>query len=749
MIIIKTKLAIGSLLHDIGKVAYRTGSNTNHSDLGYYFLKGFTKDYDILNCVKYHHSSNIKSASALKPDDICYITYIADNIASFVDRRKDVDSTSEGYVRDASLDSTFNQIKNCKIKTSYELRSSLNSPNTPTENSKTYDSQVYDFIFNKFSDILKSISLTPEYIHSLIELSKQVLSYVPSSTDVSQLKDISLYAHVKLTTAFALCIYDYLQANNESNYKKVLFNGAKNFYDKPVFIYYTGKLNGLTDFIYKLDKSKSKTLKTLAMRSFYSDFLTDYVADEILNRLALNRCNLLSSGGGTFALLLPNTIDTKNIIAKIERELRSYLIKNFGTSISYSSVREYCSANLFKNENNSFVNMLSNLSSKLKGFSIEYSIDDIISLNSRKLSQDEPVCADCKSVYNIIFNNKGIAKCHICSELDNIDYNTISDNFITIIEDNGLCVELPFGKGFVIDTNDSLNNRNSYVRTYGSGIASNCYPNNWFNNRVSDFSKNSKLGVLLLNVDGLKEFLSYSINEDVATISRYTELSDKLAKFFKYDIIYLLKHSNFFTDNYNTARDILVINSNSSELVAIGPWDDLLGFAIDVNDEFGKYTNHTLTISGSLVYFTSNVYTSVNMANNYLKKSKLFKGKGTISIFDDSFNFDWFTLKKDIITNIFKPIETNTISHQLLTNSSLRSILASLNASSEIYSIPKILYLIARKKPLCSEPDYEKKLKIYNEFKDKFYKWLTSGNISHLKFAIILYLAKYSNLHRM
>lgn len=59
---------IGSLLHDIGKVIYRTGSHDNHSSSGYSYLKEEIgiDDVDILESVLYHHASMLRSANISK-----------------------------------------------------------------------------------------------------------------------------------------------------------------------------------------------------------------------------------------------------------------------------------------------------------------------------------------------------------------------------------------------------------------------------------------------------------------------------------------------------------------------------------------------------------------------------------------------------------------------------------------------------------------------------------------------------------
>ena len=56
------KLIVGSLLHDIGKVVYRSGDGRNHSQSGYEYLKNEADIHDvkILNCVRYHHGVYLK-----------------------------------------------------------------------------------------------------------------------------------------------------------------------------------------------------------------------------------------------------------------------------------------------------------------------------------------------------------------------------------------------------------------------------------------------------------------------------------------------------------------------------------------------------------------------------------------------------------------------------------------------------------------------------------------------------------------
>ena len=108
----KMLLTAGGLLHDIGKVIYREGSDRrNHSIAGYDYLKteaGMQDEKEILDCVRFHHSSMLKGA-AIADDSLAYIVYIADNIAAFADRRKkEMDEEEKGFDLSVPLQSVFN-----------------------------------------------------------------------------------------------------------------------------------------------------------------------------------------------------------------------------------------------------------------------------------------------------------------------------------------------------------------------------------------------------------------------------------------------------------------------------------------------------------------------------------------------------------------------------------------------------------------------------------------------------------------
>lgn len=76
-------------------------------------------------------------------------------------------------------------------------------PNEPKEEVKQYSAEIYSQIVAKIKDSLQAIELTEEYVNSLLSVLEATMSFVPSSTDKSQLCDISLYDHCKMTAAIA------------------------------------------------------------------------------------------------------------------------------------------------------------------------------------------------------------------------------------------------------------------------------------------------------------------------------------------------------------------------------------------------------------------------------------------------------------------------------------------------------------------------------------------------------------------
>ena len=343
-----TKIAIGGLLHDFGKLLFRCGDGRSHAESGYAFLReqAHLTDQDILAQIRYHHAAGIKNAS-IPQDSLAYITYIADNIASAADRRKS-DEEGRGFVRDLALESIFNRLNENDQMFHYEPGALRDAVRYPQKGMITYGTDFYNECVDRIRDAVKGIEFSESYVNSLLEILESCVSYIPSSTSKEEVADISLYDHSKLTAALGCCILLYLMENGQQDYRERLYQRAPEFYGEKVFLLYSMDISGIQDFIYTI--SSDKALKTLRARSFYLDVLMEHLVDTALSKIGLSRTNCIYCGGGHAYLLLPNTEQAKLQIEDFETMANGWFMDWFGTALYVAGGYAPCSADDLKNE---------------------------------------------------------------------------------------------------------------------------------------------------------------------------------------------------------------------------------------------------------------------------------------------------------------------------------------------------------------------------------------------------------------
>lgn len=203
--------------------------------------------------------------------------------------------------------------------------------NIPSPRRIEFDKDRYAAIVNKLKAILVDLERSDTYLASLLNVLEATLSFVPSSTDASEVVDVSLFDHLKLTGALGACIWHYLQATGQSDFKSALFDKQDTFYNEKAFLLTTFDVSGIQDFIYTIHSSGAA--KMLRARSFYLEMLTEHLIDELLARVGLSRANLNYSGGGHAYLLLPNTESARKSVEQFEREANDWLLENFATRL--------------------------------------------------------------------------------------------------------------------------------------------------------------------------------------------------------------------------------------------------------------------------------------------------------------------------------------------------------------------------------------------------------------------------------
>lgn len=691
----KEILIKGALLHDIGKVCYRTGKRINHSKLGGDFLEQYLKPNEeaerLLNCVRYHHKDYLQKAK-LDKNDLAYIVYEADNIASGMDRREN-EGEEKGFDPKLNLDSIFSVFysdKEIQVANKYPLiYKDINKAfNYPRKDISLATNSNYEALLNKIKSHFITKDINQISINQLLQIIEEGFSYVPSSTNRAEVCDISLYVHSKITSAVASCMKLYFDEQQIQDYKKYCFNsGSKIFRNEKIYLLVSGDISGIQDFIYTIPSKGA--LKTLRGRSLYIDLLLEEFIDEYLEQIGLSRANVLYSGGGHFYILAPNIEDTKKAIDKLQAKMNRWLMENIGINLYLAIGMAECSANnLMKSEAQG--NLFAIVNKKLKDDkTIRYSKDeDFLEYIFNVEKEKDTAKKECNICHNLVdklwkYNSDEEIACEFCLNLYKLGQDILTQDLVFVISeekiDGGIkifgkdkdlymyavnieSIDMFKGKILRIYSKNNLLENDLAIRLY---LADYSAKNE--NDEVmtfDDLAKSSckidkgikRLGVLRLDVDDLGIAFSSGFVSDkdkiednlrYATLSRYADLSKDISMFFKVAINKicagdLIGCVDFEEKAFNILgiakapkRKVNIIYAGGDDLFLVGAWDEVLEVAIDINRAFKQFTNGKLTLSAGMAMFspTYPISKMAEIAGLLVQMSKNRKDKNSIALF--------------------------------------------------------------------------------------------------------------------
>lgn len=691
----KEILIKGALLHDIGKVCYRTGKRINHSKLGGDFLEQYLKPNEeaerLLNCVRYHHKDYLQKAK-LDKNDLAYIVYEADNIASGMDRREN-EGEEKGFDPKLNLDSIFSVFysdKEIQVANKYPLiYKDINKVfNYPRKDISLATNSNYEALLNKIKSHFITKDISQISINQLLQILEEGFSYVPSSTNRAEVCDISLYVHSKITSAVASCMKLYFDEQQIQDYKKYCFNsGSKIFRNEKIYLLISGDISDIKDFIYTIPSKGA--LKTLRGRSLYIDLLLEEFIDEYLEQIGLSRANVLYSGGGHFYILAPNIEDTKKAIDKLQAKMNRWLMENIGINLYLAIGTAECSANnLMKSEAQG--NLFAIVNKKLKDDkTIRYSKDEDFLEHIFNVEKEKDTAKkECNICHNLVdklwkYNSDEEIACEFCLNLYKLGQDILTQDLVFVISkekiDGGIKI---FGKDrdlymYAVNIEDIDMFKGKILRIYSKNnllendLAIRLYLADYSakneNDEVmtfDDLAKSScktdkgikRLGVLRLDIDDLGIAFSSGFVSDkdkiednlrYATLSRYADLSKDISMFFKVAINKICagdltggvdfeeKAFNIFGIAKAPKRKVNIIYAGGDDLFLVGAWDEVLEVAIDINRAFKQFTNGKLTLSAGMAMFspTYPISKMAEIAGLLVQMSKNRKDKNSIALF--------------------------------------------------------------------------------------------------------------------
>ncbi len=503
----------------------------------------------------------------------------------------------------------------------------------PDSNYKT-SKEEYRKLYDQFAKDFKKLEGL-EYDDFLLSLDSLLERYwwsIPSATNADA--DISLYQHAKTTAAFASALYEWHKQNNcqdEVSLRK----------DDKKFLFINGDISGIQKYIFDL-KTTSDNAKLLRAKSFQLWALSEIISHHIVKKFGVTYANIMTSAGGKFIILLPNTADTKTKLKNFQTEIEEYFLREFAGKLSFiiSNGTESSYQDLKKGNVISLINRIGDDGDRAKskkmqkvlfkhGAVLHEFYDDlqkngecpkcgIFAASSPKGDGEEDDNRQCKNCEKLIeIGSKLVKNEKIVLKTDKLDHF-------------GKMIELyPWDKD--LDTKSFY-----YVNNFHAGnpLMNLPYvaPKDEEENLLTfeDIAKKSngvkKLAMFKADIDNLGLIFSQSLGKRMS-FSRYADLSHLLHYFFSSFYAWFVKnHKDQNGDSYE--NKIYTVFSGGDDLCVLGAWDSVLQFALDFQKELKKFTNNnpSVTISGGIVLSSSNVPVRAiaESAEENLEKSKSY-----------------------------------------------------------------------------------------------------------------------------
>lgn len=241
------EVKLAGLLHDIGKFYQKAGGSKtvagvklggHHALVSASFVENYRSTFEKLGLnvdavkemVQHHHTNGHgdtgvtvgEAKDEFRP--ICNIVNYADNISSS-ERLEATDFKNGGYYATVPLTSIFNTWAPGK-KYNYSVGLFNKNHDKASTSHISNDTKTNQSYIEAFADELSLIKedTFDAYFNKLNELLKKYLWCIPSDSQ-QRLPDVSLYDHLKTTSALATIIYD--EAVNNPEYKNGLRSDKK------------------------------------------------------------------------------------------------------------------------------------------------------------------------------------------------------------------------------------------------------------------------------------------------------------------------------------------------------------------------------------------------------------------------------------------------------------------------------------------------------------------------------------------
>ncbi|MEN4018774.1 MAG: type III-A CRISPR-associated protein Cas10/Csm1 [Methanobacterium sp.] len=711
------ELQFAALLHDIGKFSQRAGNTPHkkyktlseedygltgaHSKWSATFMSKFDFDIMIEDLVLHHHRPD-KS----KYPEIAKILQKADHHSS-KERSK---SSRKHEVKKEPLISVFSKVKideNNQPSEYYLPLRELNIDNFDEIKPQATKKEImagwnlqpdYKKLWELFEKEIESLTNKDDF-NTIYYLLRKYTSLMPSAAYVDH-PDISLFDHLKTTSALATCLFYYTQE------KEFKYSDREDAY-----LVVNGDISGIQKFIYKISspqEAQKGMSKRLRGRSFYLNLINDAIVNRIINDLKLTPANILFCGGGHFILILPNTQKSKNVLSEVSTEINSIFIEKFNAELYLAISNKSCAGEDLEDFGSIMDDLaFENLKNKRSRF--KEVLGDLFKNENQTPYQTCPVCGsgyksselfcdEClkhETLGRKIANTDYIIR--VISPENKMDFQELGVGYYFEHKGNHLINKLKelaikYEKIDVLRLNSSdyLNlaeeldeyNNISYGFTFmGNTVPQHPLKGTLYFSHLAEISKGTdKMGILKMDVDNLGKIFSKGLENP--SISRVSTLSSFMDLFFSGYINHIAEKYRVLEDICPSCQDnvaldkiklsfgeeesivevyrekegkvcseceksaistIYITYSGGDDLLVFGPYDHIIEFASELRREFKEWTCQNRDISISAGVFLAGpkfpAERGVKFANNSLSVSKDC-GKDMITLFNETVRWE-------------------------------------------------------------------------------------------------------------
>lgn len=189
--------------------------------------------------------------------------------------------------------------------------------------------EEYKNLFMAFMDDVKSVAHKDENIGLWYEhfdsLLRDFTAHIPAVTVGTARTDVSLYDHLRSTSALAAALYRFHESTGTLEVDTV-----RNDWATRKFLIVSADFYGIQDFIFseggESDKGRAKTLRG---RSFMVSLFSELAAHELCETLGLPHTSVVLNAAGKFTLVCQNTRDARVAVDTEERRINDWLVEHF------------------------------------------------------------------------------------------------------------------------------------------------------------------------------------------------------------------------------------------------------------------------------------------------------------------------------------------------------------------------------------------------------------------------------------